>query len=94
MNFSLFRKHYKEYLVYKINQNHIDPLPLCHEPGPLRAMLLRDEKKVPDQQAGETEEQYCERLREVILLLCVHSLIFIIVYSASKMNYRCKKEKY
>ena len=61
----LIRKHYKEYLVYKINQSHLDPLPLCHELGPLRAMLIRDEIKVPDQQAGETEEQYCERLRQV-----------------------------
>ena len=61
----LIRKHYKEYLVYKINQNQIDPLPLCRESGPLRAMLQRDEKKVPDQKAGETDEQYCEQLREV-----------------------------
>ncbi|XP_065915171.1 E3 ubiquitin-protein ligase RNF31-like [Dysidea avara] len=62
----LCEKHYKEYLVYKINQNHIDPLPLWREPGLLQRLLRRDEKRVPDQQAGETEEQYCERLRQVI----------------------------
>ena len=58
------RKHYKEYLVYKINQNHIDPLPL-YDTGPLRGILMRNEMKLPDQQAGEREEQYAERLRQV-----------------------------
>ena len=58
------RKHYKEYLVYKINQNNIDPVPLC-DIGPLRAILMRDEVKVPDQQKGEGEEQFAERLRQV-----------------------------
>jgi len=61
----LIRKHYKEYLVYKINQSHIDPLPLYQELGPLRAMLNRDEIKVPDQLANESDEQYSERLRQV-----------------------------
>ena len=59
------RKHYKEYLVFKINQNHIDPLPIIHEIGPLRMILGRDDVKVPDQQPGEGEEQYAERLRVV-----------------------------
>ena len=59
-----YRKHYKEYLVYKINQNHIDPLPL-YDTGPLRAILGRDEVKVPDQYYGEGEEDYAERLRQV-----------------------------
>ena len=58
------RKHYKEYLVYKINQNHIDPLPL-YDAYQLRYVLMRDEVKVPDQQRGEGEEQYAERLRQV-----------------------------
>ena len=62
------RKHYKEYLVFKINQKGIDPLPIIKEIGPLRAILGRDEVKVPDQQAGEGEEQYAERLREVAKL--------------------------
>ena len=56
--------------MYKINQSNLDPLPLCRELRPLRAMLIRDEIKVPDQQAGETEEQYCERLRQVRLFDC------------------------
>ena len=59
------RKHYKEYLVFKINQYHIDPLPLVNEIGPLQAILGRDEVKVPDQQYGEGEAQYAERLRVV-----------------------------
>ena len=59
------RRHYKEYLVFKINQNHIDPLPLVNEIGPLQAILRRDEVNVPDQQPGEGKEQYAERLKEV-----------------------------
>ena len=55
--------------MYKINQNHIDPLPLWREPGLLQRLLRRDEKRVPDQQAGETEEQYCERLRQVYFII-------------------------
>ena len=58
------RKHYKEYLVFKINQNHIDPLPL-YDTGPLRAILMRDEVKIPDQLNGEGEPEYAKRLREV-----------------------------
>ena len=58
------RKHYKEYLVYKVNQNHIDPIPL-YGTGRLGAILVRDEVKVPDQQPGEGEEQYAEKLRQV-----------------------------
>jgi len=53
--------------VFKINQHYIDPLPL-YESGPLQAILIRDDVKVPDQQAGEGEEQYAERLREVDVL--------------------------
>jgi len=37
-----YRRHYREYLTFKINQNHIDPLPL-YETGSLRAILMRDE---------------------------------------------------
>ena len=59
-----YRKHYKEYLVYKIYQNHIDPLPL-YDTSLLRAILMRDEVKIPDQQLGEGEEQYAEKLRQV-----------------------------
>jgi len=62
--YCICRKHYKEYLVFKVNQHHIDPLPLC-ETGPLQAILTRDDVKVPDQQAGEGKEQYAERLRQV-----------------------------
>ena len=58
------RRHYKEYLVYKINQNHIDPLPL-YDTGRLGAILMRDEVKVPKQVPGESKEQFAERLRQV-----------------------------
>ena len=51
--------------MYKVNQNNIDPLPLCQTPGQLQAILRRDEIKIPDQNAGEGEEEYCERLRQV-----------------------------
>ena len=50
--------------MFKINQNHIDPLPL-YDTGPLRVILMRDEIKVPDQENGEGEPEYAERLREV-----------------------------
>ena len=63
------RKHYKEYLVFMINQKHIDPLPLVNEIRSLRAVLIRDEVKVPDQQPGEEEEQYAERLKKVNIYL-------------------------
>ena len=50
--------------MFKINQSSIDPLPLFGT-GPLKAILGRDEVKVPDQQAGEGEAEYDERLRQV-----------------------------
>ena len=50
--------------MFTINQSHIDPLPLF-ETKPLRAILMRDEVKVPDQLPGEGEEQYAKRLRQV-----------------------------
>jgi len=65
---SLIRKHYKEYLIDKINQNHIDPLPLYREPGPLRAMLFRNGIRDLEQQVEEEEEEYCERLRQVTVV--------------------------
>ena len=70
------RKHYKEYLVYKVNQNHIDPIPL-YGTGRLGAILMRDEVKVPDQQRGEGEEQYAERLRQVFVSLVLPYLLFL-----------------
>ena len=63
-----YRNHYKKYLVLKINQNQIDPLPL-YDIGKLRAILTRDEVKVPNQRHKEGEEQYAERLRQVFMTL-------------------------
>ena len=71
--------------MFKINQSHIDPLPLF-EIGPLQAILMRDEVKVPDQQLGEGEEQYAERLRQVYNA-CM-SLHYIIVVSYVIANQR------
>ena len=51
--------------MFKINQKHLDPLPL-YDIGQLRGMLMRDEVKVLEQQKGEGEEQYAERLRQVL----------------------------
>ena len=50
--------------MFKVNQNHIDPLPLF-QTGPLKAILGRDEVKVPDPLPGEQEADYAERLRKV-----------------------------
>ena len=59
--------------MFKINQKHIDPLPLVKEVGPLRAILTRDEVKVPDQQPGEGEDQYVEKLKEVNYPACLRN---------------------
>ena len=63
--------------MFKINQSHIDPLSLF-EVGQLRAILMRDEVKVPDQQHGEGEDQYAEQLRQVdsICLLFFMPMVF------------------
>ena len=50
--------------MFKINQNHIDPLPL-YNVDQLHYILMRDEVNISEQQAGEGEEQYAERLRQV-----------------------------
>ena len=80
--------------MFKINQNHIDPLPL-YDTGQLRGILGRDEVKVPDQQAGEGEEQYDERLRQVVTCLdnVFVALYFIIAHQrkaplARKSSYK------
>ena len=66
--------------MFKINQSHIDPLPLF-ETGPLRAILMRDEVKVPDQQLGEGEEQYAERLRQVYnACVSLHFISIVVSY--------------
>ena len=62
--------------MLKINQNYIDPLPL-YDIGKLRAILTRDEVKVPNQRQIEGEEQYAERLRQVFMTLL-------------KLYYRCQ----
>lgn len=58
------RTHYKEYLVFLLNQNFIDPLPI-YELGPMKGLLLREELKVPEQNDGENDEQFKLRLMEV-----------------------------
>ena len=54
--------------MLKINQNHIDPLPL-YDTDQLKAILSRDEVKVPNQLHGERREQYVERLQQVVVSL-------------------------
>ena len=58
----LFRKHYKEYLIFKINEALIDPADDM-DVGELRAAILREEKPIPE--GDEKNAQYKERLKEV-----------------------------
>ena len=72
------------YLVFKINQNHIDPLPLF-KISQLKGILDRDEVKVPNQLPGEGEPEYTERLRQVAI---------IIVHVFDMHNFRSSKKRY
>ena len=53
------RKHYKEYLVDRINKAKLDPLPLYED---IAIILKREEKPVPEKEEDETDEHYRERL--------------------------------
>ena len=62
-NFVLyFRKHYKEYLVDRINKAKLDPLPMYDK---IELLLTREEKAVPEKEVDESDEDYRERLIEV-----------------------------
>ena len=65
---ALFRTHYKEYLVDKINKAKLDPITI-YETRKIQVMLTRDGLEVPEKEdaAGEEEEEatYRERLIKV-----------------------------
>ena len=63
----LFRKHYKEYLIFKLNEALIDPADEM-DVGELKAVIMREEKPVPE--GDENDAQYKERLKEVSRECC------------------------
>lgn len=65
------RKHYKEYLVDRINKSKLDPLPLYERGENIKIILMREEKAVPEKEEDETDDQYRERLIEVCLHLYI-----------------------
>ena len=58
------RKHYKEYLVCKINEAGIDPGEFMTVEE-IRPVLMREDKEVPNKQPNETDQAYLQRLKEV-----------------------------
>jgi hypothetical protein len=56
-------KHYKEYLVCKINEEEIDPAEFM-DVGEISATLMREDKQVPVKNAGEQDGPYLQRLLE------------------------------
>ena len=61
------RKHYKEYLVCKVNEAGIDPCEFM-DVNEISAALRRDEKQVPNKQPNEVDQAYLQRLREVMIM--------------------------
>ena len=59
-----FRKHYKEYLVDRINKAKLDPLPMYDN---IEVLLRREETVVPEKEVDEGDEDYRERLIEVYM---------------------------
>ena len=62
---SFLRKHYKEYLVGKMNQANLDPLPLYEQEESIPRILRREEKPVPEREEGESDYHYKQRLIQV-----------------------------
>ena len=68
------RKHYKEYLVDRMNMAALDPLPM-YTTAQIALILTREEKEVPDKE-DDDDEAYREKLIEVWLTrthTCTHS---------------------
>lgn len=49
----------------RINKSELDPLPLYDN---IEVILTREEKKVPEREGEETDEDYRERLIQVFIL--------------------------
>ena len=64
----LFRTHYKEYLVDKINKAKLDPVTI-YETDKIKLILTRDGLEVPEKEDADREEEddgtYRERLIKV-----------------------------
>lgn len=60
--FHKLRKHYKEYLIFKVNEALIDPADDM-DVGELRAVIMREEKAIPE--GDENDAQHKERLKKV-----------------------------
>ena len=56
------RNHYKEYLIFKVNEALIDPADDM-DVGELRVVIMREEKAIPE--GDEKAAQYKEILKEV-----------------------------
>lgn len=63
--FNYFRKHYKEYLVDLINKNGIDPVDKMDR-NEMMVVFPRAAVELPAQQQGEADENYRQRLLQVI----------------------------
>ena len=76
----LYREHYKEYLVDRINKAKLDPLPLYDNIG---VILTREEMKVPEREGEETDEDYRERLIQVCswTLQTIDSVVSYLLHS-------------
>jgi hypothetical protein len=59
----LCEKHYKEYLVDRINNAKLDPLPMYDN---IELLLTREEKQVPEKEVDESDEDYRQRLIEYV----------------------------
>lgn len=66
--FLLFRLHYKEYLVNKINKAKVDPVEL-YSVHQVKGILKREEVDVPEQEDNEEDVGYQARLVEVKYLI-------------------------
>ena len=51
--------------MYIINNNGLDPVTI-YELGPIKAMLTREEMAVPEQEDDEEDQQYRDRLIQVL----------------------------
>ena len=66
--FEFYRKHYKEYLICKLNEASVDPADFM-DLDELRAVLGREEKELPPKNnPNEGDDDYLKRMREVSFL--------------------------
>ena len=62
--FEFYRKHYKEYLICKLNEASVDPADFM-DLDELRAVLGREEKELPPKNnPNEGDDDYLKRMKE------------------------------